>query len=291
MKIFLRIFLLLLISANTAFAQNIAPKKPIIVSSINPIYQIILAITGDKSNNVLIISPKVSNHDYNFKKSDLKAVLEADLIFYVSDDLEKNFAPLIKSQNKKLHTFELVKIDNLKLLHRRNEVKKVDPHIWLNPKNAIKIAEFATKRISEIDVKNAEFYYKNLEKFKKEVALAQKDIRFELSKIKDSDYVFYHDGYQYFENYFKLTSLKIISANYDHDLGIKDLKEIDALVKQGTLKCILGEKWDEKNTAQKLTRNYKLKFVKLDLTEEKNRYPELLKLIAAGVTKCQDAAS
>ena len=110
MKFFLRIFLLLLISSQ-ALAKNTETKKPLIVASINPIYQIILAITADKSNNVLIISPSVSEHDYSFKKSDLKAVTEADLIFYVSDDLEKNFAPLRKSQDKKLRAFELTKIN------------------------------------------------------------------------------------------------------------------------------------------------------------------------------------
>lgn len=285
MKFFLRIFLLLLISSQ-ALAKNTETKKPLIVASINPIYQIILAITADKSNNVLIISPSVSEHDYSFKKSDLKAVTEADLIFYVSDDLEKNFAPLIKSQDKKLRAFELTKINGLKLLQKRNDVKKIDPHIWLNPQNAIKIAEFVAKKVAEIDVKNSAQYYKNLEKFKKEVTATEKTIKSQLFKIKGSDYVFFHDGYQYFENYFGLTSLKIIASNHDQELGIKDLKEIDALAKQGSIKCIFGEKWDEKNTAQKLARNYKIKFIKLDLTGEKNGYPELLIKISESVSKC-----
>lgn len=289
MKFFLRIFLLLLISSQ-ALAQNTETKKPLIVASINPIYQIILAITADKSNNVLIISPSVSEHDYSFKKSDLKAVTKADLIFYVSDDLEKNFAPLIKSQDKKLRAFELSKINGLKLLQKRNDVKKIDPHIWLNPQNAIKIAEFVAKKVAEIDVKNSAQYYKNLEKFKKEVTATDKIIKSQLSKIKGSDYVFFHDGYQYFENYFGLTSLKIIASNHDQELGIKDLKEIDALAKQGSIKCIFGEKWDEKNTAQKLARNYKIKFIKLDLTGEKNAYPELLIKISDSVSACAGKA-
>ena len=142
------------------------------------------------------------------------------------------------------------------------------------------------KKVAEIDVKNSAQYYKNLEKFKKEVTATEKTIKSQLFKIKGSDYVFFHDGYQYFENYFGLTSLKIIASNHDQELGIKDLKEIDALAKQGSIKCIFGEKWDEKNTAQKLARNYKIKFIKLDLTGEKNGYPELLIKISESVSKC-----
>ncbi len=286
MKFFLRIFLLLLLSSQAALAQNNVTKKPLIVASINPIYQIILAIAADKSNNVLIIGPSLSEHDYSFKKSDIKTVAEADLIFYVSDDLEKNFAPLIKSQNKKLRAFELSKINGLKLLQKRNDVTKIDPHIWMNPQNAIKIAEFVAKKVAEIDVKNSAQYYKNLEKFKKEIATTDRAIKSKLFKIKSSDYVFFHDGYQYFENYFDLTSLKIIASNHDQELGIKDLKEIDVLVKQGSIKCIFGEKWDNKNTAQKLARNYKIKFIKLDLAGEKNGYPELLTKISDGLSSC-----
>ena len=286
MKIFAPIFLLFFLSFQTAQAQEKpAQKKPTIVVSINPIYQIILAITKDKSNNVLIMSPNVSEHDHNFKKSDIKAIRDADLIFYVSTDLEKNFPSLIKNQNKNLRAFELSKINGIKLLQLRNDAQKTDPHIWLNPQNAVKIAEFVTKKIAEIDAKNSAEYYKNLEKFKKEVVGAEKTIKSQLSKTKTLDYISFHDGYQYFENYFNLKPLKVIAISHDSELSISDAKEIDLLVNQSALKCIVGEKWDEKNTAQKLAKNYQLQFLKLDSLGGAS-YLELLRKISEGISKC-----
>ncbi len=287
-KIFLKAFLLLLLVTKTAFSQDFSQRKPLIVVSINPIYQIISAITQSQTNNILVVNPSLSEHDYFLKKQDARAVSEADLIFYVSEDLEKNFSKLVASQNKKPQSFELIKIKDLKLLQNKKNPKKIDPHIWLDPENAIKIAEFVMQKIAEIDQKNSSTYQRNLQKFKKEIFLTKKTIKSQLFQSKASNYLFFHDGYQYFENYFGLKPLKTIFSNHDQELSIKDLRKIDALAKQGKIKCVLGEKWDKKNTAQKLAQNYKIKFVSLDLIGQNSGYADLLLKISADISSCME---
>jgi len=263
---FFNIFLLLLISSGSAFANEKSQKKPLIVASINPIYQIVLAITEDKNNSILIINPNISEHDYQLKKSDAEFASQADLIFYIDDDLEKNFAKLVKGKN----VYKMSQINGIKLLQRRNDSKKIDLHLWLNPENGVKIAEFITQKICEIDAGNSRKYQKNLEKFKKEILKTEKNIRKNLQPIQNSGFVFYHDGYQYFEDYFALKPLKIISGNHDFELTIKDVRELDALAKTGQIKCIFGDVYDEKNSAKKLAQNYGVKFTKLDLIGEED---------------------
>jgi len=268
---FLSAFLLV---SNIAFADEIATRnpqtsrKPIIVTSINPIYQIALAITQDKINTVLIINPSFSEHDYQLKKTDVESVIKADLIFYVSDNLENNFLKLITSYNKKDQAFELIKISDLNILQKRNDTKKIDPHIWLNPGNGLKIAQLITQKISEIDPVNSIKYQNNLEKFTKEVLLTKKAIQMHFEEIKNTKnqgYIFYHDGYQYFEDYFDVRPLKVVSYNHNSELTVGVMKEIDALIKSNQVKCIFGEPQDEKNSAMKLAKNYKIKFSILDL--------------------------
>ena len=151
-----KFFLLFILTSGAASAQN----PPKIVVSINPIYQILLAITEDKNNSILIIDPKVSEHDYQLKKSDAKAVFESDIIFYVDNDLEKNFAKLVRDKT----SYQLSQVSNIKLLPRRGNIKKLDLHLWLNPENSVKIAEFMTQKICEIDVPNSKKYQQNLKK-------------------------------------------------------------------------------------------------------------------------------
>ena len=280
---FFNIFLLLLIIASAAFASDKPQKKPLIVASINPIYQIVLAITEDKNNSILIINPNISEHDYQLKKSDAEFASQADLIFYIDDDLEKNFAKLVKGKN----VYKMSQINKIKLLQRRNDSKKTDLHLWLNPENGVKIAEFITQKICEIDAENSKKYQKNLEKLKKEILKTEKNIRENLRPIQNSGFVFYHDGYQYFEDFFELKPLKIISGNHDFELTIKDVRELDALAKTGRIKCIFGDVYDEKNSAKKLAQNYGVKFTTLDLIgREDVFYPVLLDRISIRIVSC-----
>ncbi len=283
MRSFLKIILILFLAIQVAVAQNnnqhISSQKPLIVSSINPIQQIISAVVGDKTNNVLIIKSGLSEHDYHLKKNDVEMVNKANLIFYVSDDLERNFAKLSSSQDKKLDTFQLIKIDGIKLLQKRNDAKTIDPHIWLNPQNGVRIAQFVVQKISAIDPKNSLQYQENFEKFRKEVLSTEQKIKLQISKKQGLNYIFFHDGYQYFEDYFGIKSLKVVSGGHDSELSLAAVKEIDALIKQSLVNCIVGEQWDEKNTAQKLANNYKITFSELDLSKAKS-YTEMLQKIA-----------
>jgi zinc transport system substrate-binding protein len=275
---FIKIFLLLLISTRVACAQN----NPVIVTSINPIYQIVLAITGDKNNSILIINPNISEHYYQLKKSDVAAVSKADLIFYVDANLEKNFAKLVKEKK----SYQLSQVAGIKLLQKRSDPKKLDLHLWMNPENGVKIAEFITQKICEIDATNCQKYQQNLVRFKKEAANSEKIIAAKLAKIKNQNHVFYYDAYQYFEDYFALKPLKIIAQDHDRELSVKDAREFDELAKKSQIKCLFGDVFDEKNSAKKLAQNYKIKFATLDLIGREGGYFELLGKMSDEISGC-----
>ncbi len=274
---FVKILSLFLISVifirSHSLAQDVNSQEPIIiVASINPIYQILLAITEDKKNTILIINPRFSEHGYQLKKSDAGFFSKANLIFYIDDSLEINFYKLIKNFKAESHAYKLSSIEDLTILQRRGRIKERDMHIWLNPENAIKIAQFMTLKISELDPKNAKKYQKNLLKFQNTTLKTIKIINKEALKIKDKKYIFYHDGYQYFENYFAIKPVKVISYDHFHDLTLQDVREMDMIMDKGEVKCIFGEPQDEKNSAIKLSQNYRIKFSILDLIGSKENY-------------------
>ncbi|MBP7710676.1 MAG: zinc ABC transporter substrate-binding protein [Rickettsiales bacterium] len=278
---FLKFFILFVLSAKAALAQD----NPIIVASINPIYQIVLAITGDKNNTILIINPSASDHDYQLKKSDAEKINKADLVFFVDENLEQNFAKIAKTKN----SYQLSQVPQIKLLQSRSENKKTDLHLWMNPQNGVKIAEFVTQKICEIDVAGCKKYQKNLEIFRSKIAKTEKKIRAEFSKIKNQNYVFYHDAYQYFEEYFALKPLQIISKNHESYLTVKNLRDFDSLVSSQKIKCLFGDVVDEKNSAQKLAQNYKIKFAKLDPIGGEGGYEKLLTNVSDVMIGCLTA--
>jgi zinc transport system substrate-binding protein len=272
-RLLFRITIFLSFFLTSLDALAVGDNKPIIVASINPIYQIILSITKDRKNNHLIISHNLSEHIYQMKPSDIKNIKNADLVFYISDDLE-SFIPKIASttKNKEQKFWQLIKIPGLKILPQKNDINQNDIHIWLNPENAIKIAEFITSKIIAIDPANASKYQLNLENFTKEIMVSTNKIRTQMNKVKDRNFMVYHDGYAYFEDYFAIKETRSITAYEGQELTINDLKQISQLIKNKNVKCIFGEPGEEKNTALNIANNFNIKFMILDLIGDKENY-------------------
>lgn len=270
-------------SAASSFA-----KKPYIVTSINPIYQIAQAISMNHAQVKLIINPNQSQHHHSFRQSDIQVLHEADLIFYVSRDLEKKFPQFIKSNHKEKQSFELIKIDNLKVLQQQYNPQKRDVHIWLNPQNAVVIAQFIARHLAEIDPQNAKIYHHNLQKFKEDIAYISQKIHEQLAAIsKSNGYILYHDGYHYFENYFGLQSQAILQYDDEAEITFSAIKKVDDLVKKGAVKCMLGQTHDHKNTAIKIAKNYGLNYQNLDIVGQMNKsYLQLLEKLSEKMTEC-----
>ena len=287
---FLKIFFLFLALSSAALAQDEVGRKPLIITSINPLYQILLAITKDKNNSVLIINPNLSEHNYQLKKSDVESFSKADLIFYIDDELEKNFPKLIKNFSAEQKSYKASEIKGIKLLQRRDNEKKLDVHLWMNPQNSIKIAEFMAQKICNIDNKNCRTYQKNFQKFEEEILIAEGLVRKKMFRVRAAKYVFYHDGYQYFENYFALKPLKVIARD-DRELSVKEVRDLDLLTKAGGIKCILGDVHDERNSAQRLAQKYRVRVVALNLNGEMDvGYAGLLLKTADAIVRCSDGS-
>ena len=82
-----------LLPAGTGLAQDVqrrAPqnKAPVIVASIKPLQSLVQGVTGGTGETLVLVEGDVSPHGFSFKPSQLKALHEADVVFYFSADFE-----------------------------------------------------------------------------------------------------------------------------------------------------------------------------------------------------------
>ena len=142
----------------------------------------------------LIVDGYASPHGFAMKPSHAKMLQNADLIFWVGEDLESFLEKPLNSIAKKAEKIELMDIKGLNVLsfrernifdehddhddHEGHTKKKkdehddheghghgeYDPHIWLDPINAKVILKEMTEHLIENDSKNASTYKSNLDK-------------------------------------------------------------------------------------------------------------------------------
>ena len=250
-----------------------------VVTSIKPIHSLASYIMDGVGSPGLIVDGYNSPHSFQLKPSHAKMLEQADIIFWIGEDLENFLEKPLATIAKKAEKIELLEIKGIKKLKFRernifeeheghddhghdakkeehddhgHDAKKeehddhddhghgeYDPHIWLDPINAKVILNEITEHLIENDSKNAATYKSNLAKAKSEIDKLIIDVITETNT--DLSYVVFHDAYQYYENRFNVNILGAMTVNPDVMPGAEQIHEIHEVIEHDNVSCILSE--------------------------------------------------
>ena len=238
-----------------------------VVTSIKPIHSLASYIMDGVGSPGLIVDGYNSPHSFQLKPSHAKMLEQADIIFWIGEDLENFLEKPLATIAKKAEKIELLEIKGIKKLKFRernifeeheehddhgDDAKKkehddheghghgeYDPHIWLNPINAKVILNEITEHLIENDSKNASTYKSNLAKALAKIDKLIIDVITETNT--DLSYVVFHDAYQYYENRFNVNILGAMTVNPDVMPGAEQIHEIHEVIEHDNVSCILSE--------------------------------------------------
>ena len=269
-------FILSIISLLTIFSPANADIK--VVASIKPIHSLASYLMDGVGKPDLIVDGYASPHGFAMKPSHAKMLQNADLIFWVGEDLENFLEKPLKSIANKAEKIELMEIKRLTKLefrernifdnhddhkehghkedkhddhkeHGHKEDKhddhhghghgEYDPHIWLDPMNAKVILSEMAEHLIENDQENASKYKANLKKAHKDLDKLTKKVKSQLNK--DFKSIVFHDAYQYFEKRFDVNVLGAFTVNTDVLPGAEQLAEIREVIEHEKVSCVFSE--------------------------------------------------
>ncbi|WP_415285288.1 zinc ABC transporter substrate-binding protein [Candidatus Pelagibacter sp. Uisw_130] len=250
-----------------------------VVTSIKPIHSLASYIMDGVGSPGLIVDGYNSPHSFQLKPSHAKMLEQADIIFWIGEDLENFLEKPLATIAKKAEKIELLEIKGIKKLKFRernifeeheghddhgddakkeehddhgDDAKKeehddhddhghgeYDPHIWLDPINAKVILNEITEHLIENDSKNAATYKSNLAKARSGIDKLIIDVITETNT--DLSYVVFHDAYQYYENRFNVNILGAMTVNPDVMPGAEQIHEIHEVIEHDNVNCILSE--------------------------------------------------
>jgi zinc transport system substrate-binding protein len=223
----------------------------------------------------LIVDGYASPHGFAMKPSHAKMLQNADLIFWVGEDVENFLEKPLGSIAKKAEKIELMQIKGLQVLkfrernifddhddhghddhdkkedhdshakkedhddHERHAHGEFDPHIWLDPINAKVILNEMVEHLIENDPKNEAKYKSNLDEALKDIDKLTIDVMTELSNSVSS--IVFHDAYQYFEKRFNVNILGAFTVNTDVMPGAEQLAEIREIIEHDKVACVFSE--------------------------------------------------
>ena len=297
-----------------------------VVTSIKPIHSLASLLMDGIGTPKLIVDGSNSPHNFTLKPSHAKMLQNADLVFWVGEDIETFLEKPLGTVAKKAKKIELMEISQIKKLkfreknifeghhddhghkkhddhghkkhddhgHKKHDDHghahgEHDPHIWLDPLNAKVILTVMAKNMKMMDKKNSAKYDANLKK-----ANAKIDgLVSEINKVinKNAKYVVFHDAYQYFEKRFGLKTLGALTVNTDVLPGAEQLKDIRKVIKKENAKCIFSEPQFNPKIIRAIAKDTNIKTGVLDplgadLKNNKDLYFKLLNNLSNSLRKC-----
>jgi len=293
------IIILTFFSCYNAFAS-----KPLIVASINPLHSIVTAIVGNTGNVSLLIESNTSPHNFALKPSHAKLLNNAEIFFYIDDQLESALKKTIKSLPKTVKVKKVSQFKNLKLLPVRKNLNweedghnhnhdhgSYDIHFWLDTQNAIEIAKGVTQELSKLYPENINTYKKNAKKLITKIKTKDNSIKLKLKEVKNKPYIVFHDAYQYFEKAYNLNAIGSILLNPEQPSPPKRIIKIRSKIKTLNAYCVFKEPQFKAQIVNTVIENTNAKVSTLDplgsnIVSGPDMYIALLDDLANNITIC-----
>ena len=305
-------FALSILSILTFFTPANAELK--VVTSIKPIHSLASYLMDGIGKPELIVDGYASPHGFSMKPSHAKMLQNADIVFWVGEDLENFLEKPLKSIAKKAEKIELMEINGLEKLkfrernifeghddhghkekkhddhgHEKHAHGEHDPHVWLDPLNAKVILSEMAEHLIEKDPSNASTYKTNLKKAHKALDNLTKKVKSELKK--DFKSIVFHDAYQYFEKRFNVNVLGAFTVNTDILPGAEQLAEIREIIEHEKVTCVFSEPQFNPNIIKAVAKDTNIKTGVIDplgatLDPGKDLYFDLIRNMYASFKSC-----
>lgn len=266
----------LAVSGSPALAeeQEQAQNAPRVVVTVKPLHSLVSAVMqGDVDEPVLLVGGKASPHTFQLAPSQMQLAAHADMVFANGAGLEPFLPRLEQALPENTRLVVMARQIGMFLLPLRraadfdgkhgqgageeetrvpHDASVADPHLWLDPVNAINMVDVIVENLSDLYPSRASLYRQNGEALKEQLKSLDDDIRERMMQLKGSRFIEFHDALQYFEHAYGLQAAGTITLA-ETPPGAQHLSEIRRQVESGEVVCVLQEPYGNGKLVEQLT--------------------------------------
>lgn len=263
---------------------SVQAAAPSVVTSVKPLHAIVSAVMDGIAQPRLLVKGGASPHDYAMRPSDAAALNDAELIVWVGAGFEIFLKKPLDALSDGASIVTLMNLADA----------EGDPHIWLDPANALRIAEQVAAALIIIDPHNRTRYDANVAGFSDQLDLLDAEIRTTLAPVIDLPYLVFHDAYGYFERRYGLAQVGAITINPQRKPGAKRIAALREIIQTTGARCLFAEPQFSPALIDTLIEGSTAKIGVLDplgatLTPGQQSYFTLIRNLADGFRDCLSA--
>lgn len=219
-----------------------------VVSTVSPITNIIYNIGGDRISLQGIVPEGVNSHTFEPVPSDARLLAQADLIFVNGLKLEEPTVKLAEA-NKQVDA-EIIQLGEQTLTPDQylydfsfpEAGGSPNPHLWMDPLNALRYAEIVRDALAQRDPANADYYRANYTAFQARLEQLDQALKQALATIppENRKLLTYHDSFAYFAPRYGLTVIGAIQPSDFAEPSAQDVAGLISQIRQANVPAIFG---------------------------------------------------
>jgi zinc/manganese transport system substrate-binding protein len=232
-----------------------------VVATFLPITQFTKAVAGDRAEVTQLLPTNVGSHDFQARPEDAQQLAKADVLVQNGLEMEEFLEDLVKnagnanlkvidsSQGVKTITTESIESHDHEHDHKQDTSKKAEaghdhgkynPHIWLDPKRAIRQVENIRDGLIAADPEGKDAYTANAAAYIQKLRDLDAETAKWLQPYAGKTFVAFHDFAPYFAESYNLKANFLINVP-EESPSPDDVKRVTDEVKESNLKAILTE--------------------------------------------------
>ena len=316
------------LSTTSAFLLStsmLVADVPKVTVDIAPVHSLVSKVMNGIGKPDLIIPAGASPHEYQLKPSNAQSLEDADIVFWIGEDLTPWLEKGLSSLAQDSSITSLLGVDGIELLtfregalfeahdhddhddhdhgkkkhddhddhddHEGHAHGEHDPHAWLSPQIAKVWLNVVAAKLSEVDPDNAAKYFSNAKSARDNIDSLVSELNSVLDPIREKKFVVFHDAYQYFERDFGISASGAISLGDASDPSPSRLAEIRKRVVDEAVECVLAEPQYNQGLVKAVIEGTEAKTTVIDplgvnLEAGPSLYENLIRNLATNLAKC-----
>lgn len=248
--IFPSILIIVLVLSTTLFScrhettNKTAKEKLTIVTTTGMIGDAVTNIVGNSAEVISLMGPGVDPHLYKVTQSDIKKLLNADVIFYNGLHLEGKMGEVLAQMSAKKPVIAIYNGLTNKQLRATSEFKgNFDPHIWFSVQLWTDVVRFIGENLAEIDQAHASFYKANTAQHVEELTILHSWTTEQINTIPKKQRVLItaHDAFGYFGREYGMEVKGLQGLSTAAEYGLRDVIIMVDFITENKIKAVFVE--------------------------------------------------
>lgn len=215
------------------------------VATVGMIADVARQVAGNHAKLKGLIGEGVDPHLYKPTRSDVSAILQADVVFYNGLKLEGKMADVLAQAGREGRTVCAVSEAILKREDyvMTDEANRLDPHLWMDVQAWMRATQVVAETLREFDPQNAAAYQKNADSYLETLRRLDAYARKTIASIppKQRVLVTAHDAFRYLGRAYGLEVRGIQGLSTESEAGVKDIETLVSFLVSRKIPAIFVE--------------------------------------------------